>query len=129
MASEASCSSSLLWTENCLSQSSRLPLPGAHKKADSAHLAQAPPCPSHQGIWDTVGPGTMRTDPETQRGALLGEKERRAGTGQKRRLHSDGAHPVQPNVGPGPQCQDSVNNGEIEGVSENFENGWLVHSG
>lgn len=71
----------------------------------------------------------MSTSPESQRGALPGEKEQRAGTGQKRRLHSDGAHPLQPNVGPRPQCRDCVNNGETEGVSENFENGWLVHSG
>lgn len=33
------------------------------------------------------------------------------------------------NVGPRPQRRDFVNNGETEGVSENFENGWLVHSG
>lgn len=70
----------------------------------------------------------MRASPGTQEGALPGEKEQWAETGQKRRVQLDRAHPVQPNVGPRPQCLDFVNNGETEGVSENFENGWLVHS-
>lgn len=70
----------------------------------------------------------MRASPETQEGALPGEKEQQAETGQKRRVQLDGAHPVQPNFGPRPQCLDFVNNGETEGISENFENGWLVHS-
>lgn len=72
--------------------------------------------------WDTVLP-------ETQEGALTGEKEEQAETRQKGRLQLDRAHPAQTSVGPRPQCWDFVHNGETEGVSENFENGWLVHSG
>lgn len=79
--------------------------------------------------WDTVLPVRMRPDLKTQEGSLTGEKEEQAETRQKGRLQLDRAHPAQTSVGPRPQCWDFVNNGETEGVSENFENGWLVHSG
>lgn len=70
----------------------------------------------------------MRASPETQEGALLGEKGA-LGRNQAETLQLDGAHPVQPNVGPRPQCPDLLTMGKQRVFQRTLRmGGWFIQA-